>query len=72
MSSYLDWNDELAQHFFRPEMAGQAVWLYVTDELIAQLGSRLGGGVAEFVEVVKAGPAWVSARGPMPASGPNI
>ncbi len=63
MSSYLDWNDGLAQHFFRPEVAGQSVWLYVTDDLIAQLGNRIGGGVAEFVDAVKTGPEWVTARG---------
>jgi hypothetical protein len=63
VSSYLDWNDGLAQHFFQPEVAGQTVWLYVTDDLIAQLGNRIGVGAAEFVAAVKAGPEWVTARG---------
>ena len=62
--TYLPWNDALAHHFFRPELAGQPVWLYVTDDLIQQLGAETGGGgVTDFVAAVKAGPPWSTAGG---------
>jgi len=60
MTAYLKWNDALARHFFRSEFAGQAVWLYVTDELIDELRSPDGGAVISFVEAVKAGVPWVT------------
>jgi hypothetical protein len=63
MSTYLLWNDALARHFFRPEMAGRDVRLYVNEELIEELGRPLGGGVSEFVEAVKAGPPWARHQG---------
>jgi hypothetical protein len=37
MTDYLSWNCRLAEHFFRPEMAGCRVCLYVTEELIEDL-----------------------------------
>lgn len=62
MTKYLDWNDSLARHFFRPEFAGQPVWLYVTQDLVGEIG---GGteGVSDFVDAVKEGPPWVADRG---------
>lgn len=60
MTVYMPWNDALARHFFRPEMAGQVVWLYVTDDLIGELGSADGGTVASFVEAIKSGAPWVA------------
>lgn len=57
MTAYLQWNDGLARHFFRPELAGQPVWLYVTDHLVEELASQVGGGgVSGFVEAVRVGP----------------
>lgn len=64
MSSYLEWNDKIADLFFRPEMAGQSVWLYLTEEVIQELASQLGNeGLSDFVAAVKTGPDWVRARG---------
>ncbi len=63
MSEYLSWNDAIARHFFIPERAGEAIWLYVNDELISELGTRLGSDRASFVEAVKSGPPWVTAAG---------
>jgi hypothetical protein len=60
MTAYMKWNDALARHFFRPEMGGQVVWLYVTDGLIGELGSRDGETVAAFVDAVKEGAPWVA------------
>ena len=53
--SYMQWNDRLASHFFQPSMAGRQVYLYVTEELLMDLGAESGAGVSEFVEAVKLG-----------------
>lgn len=63
MSKYLEWNDAIARHFFSPDRADEAVWLYVNEELIADLGQHIGSGAAGFVEAVKTGPPWVTATG---------
>ncbi len=36
--NYLEWNDKLAAHFFNPEMAGREVFLYITQELLDDVG----------------------------------
>lgn len=53
MSEYLKWNDAIARHFFNRDRAGEAIWLYVNDELISELGARLGGDRTSFVEAVQ-------------------
>ncbi|MBW4496742.1 MAG: hypothetical protein KME26_27430 [Oscillatoria princeps RMCB-10] len=58
--NYLTWNDLIASHFFRPEMAGRAVHLYVTEDLINELGRRDGVDKQDFIEAVKGGPPWVT------------
>jgi hypothetical protein len=60
---YLWWNDRIAAHFFRPEMAGRRVYLYVTDDLIAHAGTGEGAARKEFVAAVKEGPKWVQPQG---------
>ncbi len=60
---YLRWNGLVAEHFFWPDMAGRRVHLYVTEELITELGSPYGADTADFVAAVKAGPPWATARG---------
>ena len=55
MWSYQSWNDAIASHFFRPEMAGRTVYLYVTEELIEELGQASGAGLQDFIKAVKTG-----------------
>jgi hypothetical protein len=55
---YLEWNDRLATHFFRPEMAGRSVFLYVTQELLDDLGARTSDTWRDFVAAAKAGHPW--------------
>lgn len=62
-AGYLAWNDALAAHFFRPAVASHAVYLFVTEELVAQLGRPLRGGVDEFVAAVRAGPPGATRSG---------
>lgn len=60
---YLQWNNALAAHFFRPEMAGRPVHLYVTDELLAELGSGFGSSRHGFLESAQVGPSWITRQG---------
>jgi len=60
---YLSWNERIASHFFRAEAAGQKVYLYVNEEVIADLGALDGVGVEDFVEAIKLGPPWVTRQG---------
>ncbi|MEA5477814.1 hypothetical protein VB774_09295 [Pseudanabaena galeata UHCC 0370] len=53
--NYRDWNDRIAAHFFRPEMAGNNVYLYVTPELIDDLGQPERLGCADFINSVRRG-----------------
>jgi hypothetical protein len=56
--TYLEWNDRLAAHFFRPEMAGRSVFLYVTQELLDELGAPANDTWRGFVSAVKTGHQW--------------
>ena len=53
--NYRDWNDLIAAHLFHPDMAGKNVYLYVTQELISDLGQDNGVGFADFINAVKTG-----------------
>jgi hypothetical protein len=61
--NYQDWNTKVAQHFFSEDKAGRKIYLFVTRELIQQLGSSEGAGFSDFIEAVKLGPPWVRAAG---------
>lgn len=61
--NYLTWNDRITSNFFRPEMAGRRVHLFVTEDLINELGSPEGVDVRDFIESVKSGPPWVTRQG---------
>ncbi len=56
---YLEWNERLLNHFFRPEMADRSVYLYVNKELIESLGVD-PNPTADFVRAVKEGPPWAN------------
>jgi len=60
---YLNWNNRLAEHFFRPENAGRRVYLYATRELVDRIGSECGAKFQDFINCVKAGPAWARRAG---------
>jgi len=61
MKDFLGWNDAIARHFFRPENAGRTVFLYVTHDVIAEIGQ--GEGVSDFVAAMQAGPPWKTRTG---------
>jgi hypothetical protein len=52
---YLKWNNSIAAHFFKNEMAGRSVHLYVTKELITHIGQESGADFSDFIEAIKTG-----------------
>ncbi len=62
-TDYIGWNNRIASHFFRPEMEGRTVFLYVTEELLNDLGRPFNEGMLEFLKAVKQGPPWVTRQG---------
>jgi hypothetical protein len=62
--NYLDWNDKIAARFFRSENAGRRVFLFVTEELIAELAEKpVTDAVDDFIASVTVGPGWVTRSG---------
>jgi len=53
---YLGWNDAVAAFFFNPERAGQNVYLYVTDDVLEQIGRPVGAGPESFLATLQEGP----------------
>jgi hypothetical protein len=60
---YLNWNDKIAARFFTSEMKDRRVYLYVTNEVIREVGKAGDKEIADFVGAVKSGPPWVSHGG---------
>lgn len=62
-SQYWTWNDVLANHFFNSSNIGRQVFLFVTPDLIAELGSRIGLGAETFKSSVAGNdPAQIAIR----------
>ena len=57
---YLQWNDAIASHFFSSEKDGSRVFLYVTPELIEQLGADCAEPLDDFILAALTGPPWVT------------
>jgi hypothetical protein len=57
---YLSWNNSIGARFFTPELRDRRVYLYVTADLIREIGKPSGAGMADFLVAVKRGPDWVS------------
>lgn len=54
----LEWNDKLAAHFFRPEMAGRQVFLFVTEDILNEIAAGSGETWQHFVWVLKGTHPW--------------
>lgn len=59
---YIEWNDLIAGHFFNSSNVGRRVYLFVTKELLAELGQAHAVDFEDFIHSVKIGPTWVSPR----------
>lgn len=55
LMDYLNWNKLIAEHFFRPEMAGRRVYLYVTTDQIDEIGRSKGADFNNFIKAIKTG-----------------
>jgi hypothetical protein len=62
-SRYLAWNDAIASRFFNPDRAGEPVFLFVTDEILAEVGQQLGESPDEFIAAILAGPPGTTRSG---------
>jgi hypothetical protein len=62
-SRYLLWNDAIASRFFSPEHAEEPVYLFVTQEVLAEVGQQLDEGPDDFIAAVRAGPPGVTRSG---------
>ncbi|NTW21565.1 MAG: hypothetical protein HGA42_19220 [Nostocales cyanobacterium W4_Combined_metabat2_030] len=60
---YLKWNDLIAKHFFKPENAGLPVYLYVSKDLLNDLGRPHGVNWEDFIKAVKKGSLEVEGKG---------
>src|SRR5206468_1565247 len=61
--TYLEWNDLLAEHFFKTGHSGRKVQLFATRELIDKLGQPVGEQFDSFINAVKTGPPWAHRSG---------
>lgn len=59
----LTWNNSIAAHFFKPEMAGSTIHLYVTEKLITDIGQERGADFSDFIAAIKRGPTGVTRQG---------
>jgi hypothetical protein len=60
---YMAWNDAIGRRFFNPDRAGTRVFLYVTKEVVAEIGAPHDADLNDFVAAVKGGPPWNTRHG---------
>jgi hypothetical protein len=51
-SRYLPWNDTIASRFFNPEHAEEPVYLFVTQEVLAEVGQQLDESLDDFIAAI--------------------
>jgi hypothetical protein len=56
---YATWNDSIGARFFSPEMKDRRVHLYVTADMIREIGKLSDAGLTDFLAAVQKGPQWV-------------
>ena len=62
-SGYMAWNDALTAHFFTPDADGRQVHLFVTEDVVEEIGRQLDQGFADFINVIRAGPPGATRAG---------
>src|SRR3989442_7338654 len=60
---YLSWNDMVAAKFFATDMKDRRVYLYITSDVIREVGKPANAGVPDFTAAIKKGPSWVTSGG---------
>lgn len=57
------WNNAIGARFFNPDRAGSRVFLFVTKDVLAEIGGAHDADLNDFVMAVKAGPPWNTRHG---------
>lgn len=60
---YLAWNDAIGKRFFNSDRSGLRVFLYVTTDVVNEIGEPYGADLEDFLAAVKTGPPWNSRHG---------
>ena len=60
---YLNWNNAISVRFFNPDKGGMRVLLFVTSDVINEVGMPDNSDLEDFVSAVKAGPPWITRHG---------
>ena len=55
--TYLDWNNKIAQYFFKPEKIGHRIWFSVERDIIEKIATENNVSFDNFIEMVKKGPS---------------
>ena len=61
--NYLEWNDAIGARFFNPARSDLRVFLYVTTEIINEVGAPYESDLTDFITAVKTGPPWITRHG---------
>lgn len=57
---YLGWNDTIGARFFTSASKDRRVYLYVTADVVREIGKSSGVGMPDFLAAVKKGPDWIT------------
>lgn len=60
---YLAWNDAIGARFFNPDRSGARVFLYVTTDVVTEVGAPHDADLDDFIGAVKTGPPWNTRHG---------
>ena len=60
---YLSWSNAIGARFFNPDKSGTRVFLFVTRDVINEIGTPHRSDVEDFVRAVKVGPPWITRHG---------
>jgi hypothetical protein len=60
---FMAWNNAIGARFFNQDRGGTRVFLYVTTEVVAEVGAPHNADLSDFVAAVKVGPPWITWRG---------
>jgi hypothetical protein len=61
--NYLAWNDAIGARFFNSERSGVRVFLYVTTDVVTEIGAPHEADCNDFIAAVKTGPPWNTRHG---------
>jgi len=60
---YLAWNDAIGARFFNSDRSGARVFLYVTTDVVTEIGAPYDADLNDFIAAVKTGSPWNARHG---------